>query len=410
VTLGAARTPLEQARGAFLQAVEGFDLGRLVALGLPPRPPARARVRVLAVGKAAKVMAEGALRVWKGRVEAGLVVVPDGTKAELDDVRFDVVRAGHPLPDARSVEAAERARVLAASEAKDLLLVLVSGGASALLCAPIEGVTLDDKVEVTRALLASGAPIRDINTVRRHLSRIKGGGLTRAAWPCRVLALVASDVIEGGVEDVGSGPTAPDSTAEEDARLVLSRWAPELSRLPLGETLKPDDPVARRQRAKVIAQPNDFANAVAEALRNEGYRARTLSPTNDDAAKLAQEYLRLADGLPSRTAWVRAAEPRLAVTTSSPGNGGRATHIAALMGRELPDGLVFLAGASDGVDGSSGLAGAAVDADFRTLGDARIAAAIRAFDTASLHAEAGTGIALGPTGKNFADVHVLLRG
>jgi glycerate 2-kinase len=366
-------------------------------------------------------MARGALRVWKDRVERALVVMPNATSrprfawspvhteegADMGDRRVDVLRAGHPLPNATSVEAGERALQLAHGEAKDLLLVLISGGASALLCAPLESLTLQDKVDVTRALLASGAPISEINLVRRHLSRVKGGGLTRAAWPGRVLALVASDVIGGHIREVGSGPTLPDPTTIEDARAALARWAPSLTRpFHFGETLKPDEPAARRQRAKLVARPDDFAKAVAQALATEGFHARMLSPTNADAGDLAHEYLRLAEGLAQGSAWVRAAEPGLAVTHPSPGKGGRATHMAALVGRYLPAGFVFLAGASDGVDGSSDLAGAVVDADFGALGDARIAAAL---DTATLHAEAETGIELGPTGKNFADVHVLVR-
>jgi hydroxypyruvate reductase len=263
---------------------------------------------------------------------------------------------------------------------------------------------------VTRALLDSGAPIGDVNVVRRHLSRIKGGGLTRAADPGRVLALVASDVIGGDVHDVGSGPTTPDPTTIADAEAALSRWTPALSgRFSFGETLKPDEAPARRQRARVVASPEDFANAVADRLAVEGFTCRTLAPTKADTETLAREYRRLAAALAPGEAWVRAAEPRLAVTHASPGKGGRATHLAALVGRGLPEGCAFLAGASDGVDGSSGLAGAVVDGSFGELGHARIDDALRAFDTTSLHVEAGTGITFGPTGKNFADVHILAR-
>jgi glycerate 2-kinase len=401
----------DRVRSAFVRATKAFDLEECVARALPPRPPTRARVRVVAVGKAAPAMARGVLRVWGARVERALVVVPDGTPAGDADPRVEVARAGHPLPDARSVHAADRTLEMARGEAKDLLVVLVSGGASALVSAPSEGVTLEETMSLTRVLLASGASIQEMNVVRRHLSRIKGGGLARAAFPARVLTLIASDVIEGAAYDVGSGPTIPDPTTARDAEAELSRWAPDFAkRVRFVETMKADDPAAKRQRDRVVASPAEFADAVAGALEEEGFACEKLDPATADVETMAREYVRSAAGIAKGAAWVRAAEPRLAVTTDSPGHGGRSTHLAALVGRDLPEGVVFLAGASDGVDGSSGLGGAVVDGAFSRLGRARIDEALRAFDTASLHVEAGTGIVLHPTGKNFADVHALARG
>jgi glycerate 2-kinase len=397
------------ALAAFTRAVEQLDLAARVARALPPKPPARARVRVIAAGKAAPEMARGVLSVWSSRVEHTLIVAPDGTPCDEGDACLQVLRAGHPLPDARSVAAAERALTLARRDANDLLVVLISGGASALLCAPIEGVTLADKVGVTEALLASGAPIEDMNLVRRHLSRIKGGGLTRAAAPGRVLALLASDVIGGQAHDIGSGPTVSDPTTVDEARAALVRWATSFSRLPLHETLEPGEPAARRQRARIIATPNDLAEGVGRLLTREGLASRVLPASSDGAEELAAEYERTCAVLAPGSAVVRAAEPRIALTSNRPGRGGRASHMAALVGRRLRDGFVFLAGASDGVDGTSGSAGAVVDGSFRSMGVARIEEALAAFDTARLHEEAGTAIHLEPTGKNFADVHILVR-
>ncbi len=397
--------PIEQ---AFARAVVQFDLAKRVRDALPPRPPAGARVRLVAAGKAAPAMARGAFEAWSTRIEHALVVIPDGTPAELEDPRAEVLRASHPLPDVRSCAAAERALELARGAAKDLLLVLVSGGASALLCAPIEGVTLKEKVGVTAALLVSGASIEEINLVRRHLSRIKGGGLARVAAPGRVLAILASDVIGGMACDIGSGPTLPDPTTVDDARVALMRWAPAFATLSLDETLSPGEPAARRQRVKVVAAPNDLAEAVAVRLAEAGFRSRVLPPSTEKAGELASRYERLSYDLTPGCAVVGAAEPRVLVT-SAPGRGGRAGHMAALVGRALREGFVFLAGASDGVDGTSGAAGAIVDASFRSLGEERIDEALRSFDTARLHEEAGTAIVLGPTGKNFADVHILCR-
>jgi glycerate 2-kinase len=397
------------ALAAFTRAVEELDLAAHVVSALPPKPPSRARVRVIAAGKAAPEMARGLRSVWSSRVEHTLIVAPDGTPCDEGDTRLEVLRAGHPLPDARSVAAAERALSFAREDAKDLLVVLISGGASALLAAPIDGVTLADKVGVTKALLVSGAPIEGVNLVRRHLSRIKGGGLTRAAAPGRVLGLLASDVIGGQAHDIGSGPTASDPTTVDEARAALLRWAPSFSQLPMQETLGPGEPAARRQRAQIIATPTDLAEAVARLLTRGGFVSRVLPASSGGADELAAEYERTCTQLAPGSAVVRAAEPRIAVGTAGPGKGGRAGHVAALVGRRLRDGFVFLAGASDGVDGSSGSAGAVVDGSFRSIGDARIDEALAAFDTARLHEEAGTAIRLGPTGKNFADVHVLLR-
>jgi glycerate 2-kinase len=394
---------------AFVLAVERFDLSARVERTLPRLPPPRAGVRVLAVGKAAPAMVRGAFRAWSARIERSLVVVPDGTACDLEDARVEVVRAGHPLPDARSVDAAERGLSLAAQGPRDVLVVLVSGGASALFALPIEGVTLEDKVSVTRALLASGASIEETNLVRRHLSRVKGGGLTRAAAPGRVLALLASDVIGGHVYDIGSGPTTTDPTTVSDARAALTRWAPSFARLPLRETLDAGELAAKRQRVKIVASPNDLAEAVALLLAEEGFAARVLPPSNVDAVELAAAYEAMCDELGPGSAVVRAAEPRLAVTATRPGKGGRASHIAALVGRRLREGFVFLAGASDGVDGTSGAGGAVVDASLRRIGDRRIEEALAGFDTASIHEEAGTVIRIGPSGMNFTDIHILCR-
>jgi glycerate 2-kinase len=397
----------ELARRVFQIALDELDVGAKVARFLPPRPPKTGRVSMVAVGKAAPVMARAALRAWEDRISRALVVVPDGTPVL--GLEANVLFAGHPLPDARSVEAAERALVLAAGAERDLLLVLISGGASALLAAPTEGSSLDRQIDLTRALLSSGAPIRYVNMVRRHVSRIKGGGLTRAAYPGRVLAVVTSDIVIGGIHDVGSGPTVPDPTTVEDAQRAVAQWVPAVETPPMVETLKTGEPAARRQRAWVVAGPHDLASALGAGFEREGFDSRSLPPSSEGADEMAAEYLRLSKEIPPRAAWVRAAEPSLAVRSSSPGRGGRSTHLAALVGRALPAGIVFLAGASDGVDGTSGTGGAVVDSTFRALGAHRIDRALSGFDSAALHAEAGTSIPSAPTGKNLADVHVLLR-
>jgi glycerate 2-kinase len=397
--------------GSLVGALARMDVAARVRDALPAAPPARARVRIIAAGKAAPRMAWGALQRWPYRIERVLLVVPDGLDVGINDARVEVMRAPHPIPDPRSVSAAEHALSLAAGHARDLVLALVSGGASAILCAPAAGLSLCEKQEATVALLRSGATIQEVNVVRRHLSRIKGGGLTRAAYPGRVLALIASDVIDGGLSDIGSGPTTVDGSTVEDARRVLARFAPTLAQLPLHETLKQDDAPARRQRAHLIAKPEDLAFLAADALLEEGLAAHVVPSSVADMTVLADEYAEAARALRPGEAMVRAAEPSLPLPLASRvGRGGRAGHLAALVARRLPPHVVFLCGATDGVDGSSGAAGAAVDAGFvAQFAQARYDRALADFDTAALHEEAKTALLLGPTGLNFADLHILAR-
>lgn len=397
-------------RGALLAALGRIRLQDRVARAMPPLPPTSARVTVIAIGKAAPSMMQGALSRWPSRIERALVVTSDETPCAVSDPRVEIMRAGHPLPDTRNVDAGLRAMMLAGQGRRDLLLVLLSGGTSALVAAPIPGLTLEEKRACTATLLLSGASIAELNTVRRHLSRIKGGGLTRAACPGRVLALIASDVLTGGLEDVGSGPTLPDPSTIADARAVLRARAPAYAGLPLIETLKTGEPEARRQRARLIASPADLSDVVAGELRVMGHAVRVLPPSMASVTALASEYAEVAAELGRGESLVRSAEPSLRVVPSPGARGGRSGHLAALVGPRLPAGVTFLAAGSDGVDGSSGAAGAIVDhRSFDGLASRRYEDAVAFFDTATLHEEAGSALLLEPTGLNFADVHVLAR-
>jgi len=408
---------------AYHDALSSFDLAALVRSALPDAPPAPGRTRVLAIGKAAPAMARGALERWGAAIERALVVAPDGLACTLHasapSVPIDVIHAAHPVPDASSVRAADAALDLAAGAARraeafgaeqGALVVLLSGGASALACAPRAPIDLATKAAVTRALLASGASIGELNTVRRHLSRIKGGGLARAAWPARTIAYVVSDVIatpleESALHDVGSGPTVPDPTTACEARRVLLRFAPAYASLPLVETLKAADAEAASQRASLLLAPEDLARAAARSLG-----ARLLPPSTASVRDLADEYAAIARDLAPGEAVVRVAEPSLCVTAESPGRGGRSCHLAALVAPHLPPSTAFLAGASDGVDGTSDTAGAVVDAAFLArVGAADYTAAVARFDTGTAHVVAGTALPSGPTGINLCDLHVLAR-
>jgi hydroxypyruvate reductase len=382
-------------RRAFFGGLRAMDIPGRVAAAIPPR--LGGDVLVLAVGKAAPAMAAGALRrLHRARC---VVVTTDGTPCALDRRRVHALRAGHPLPDARSVRAARRLLDAVATHEGPLVL-LVSGGASALVCAPAPGVTLAQKRRVVAALLAGGASIAEVNVVRRHLSRIKGGGLLRAARG-RVVTLVVSDVVGGATHDVGSGLGVPDPTSVREAARVARRYG--LGALPFVETLA-RAPVPLR--ARVVASPQALARAVAARLRAQGLRARVVAPSTGSVEAAAARYARMSRALRPGHALVAAAEPTVRIAARRPGRGGRSSHLALLLAPRLAPGVVFLAGASDGVDGASGAAGAVVDATCDFPDRAR---ALAAYDSATLHRRAGTALVTGPTGLNLADVHVLAR-
>lgn len=394
---------------SFARALAEVNLEVRVHDALPTQPPRRTRATVIAIGKAAPAMAAGAIARWPTYIDRVLLIAPDDTPCRIRNADVEIMRASHPLPDERSVAAAERALAVARA-AKGLLLVLISGGASSLVCAPCEGVTLEEKRGVIRALLISGARIDQINSVRRHLSRIKGGGLVRAAAPTHVLTLLASDVIGASYFDVGSGPTLPDPTTVEDARAVLLQHARDFRGIQLKETLKPGEPEASLQRVRLVASPEDLARAVALDLGSQGYTPRLATPAHTSVEQMAEEYRALAGSLAPGVALVRAAEPIVHVTSQTPGRGGRSGHLAAMLAQSLPAGITFMAVASDGVDGDSGSGGAIVDAQaWSQIDRARVDRAIASYDTAPLHAEARTAMPTAPTGANLADVHVLIR-
>lgn len=364
---------------AYRRALVELDARRAVENACERLP--RGRYRVIAIGKAARAMFAGARAL---DIEGSVVV-------GLED-------AGHPLPDARSVRAGKACLELASrpSDVRVRILVLVSGGASALVCAPAPGVSLADKRAVTRAMLASGATVQDINVVRKHLSRIKGGGLARAAAPRDVITFVASDVIGGNASDVGSGPSVLDRSSVHEARVLLRRHAAPHADLPLVATLAKD---RRSLTSRILLSPEQLARSMANELD-----AKLLPPSQADVESLAAAYVARAKRMKRGDAVVRAAEPSVVVPKEA-GKGGRSSHLAALVARGLPPGVTFAAIATDGVDGASGTAGAIVTA----MSGPDLDRAIQSFDTGAYHRRAGTALAAKPTGQNLADLHVLLR-
>ncbi|MRG91635.1 DUF4147 domain-containing protein [Polyangium spumosum] len=399
----------------FRQSLAVLDPARLVAEALPARPPDGARVRLFAAGKAAAAMARGALSRWGDRIEATLVVTVDG--APIDWTALDlrsppvVLHAAHPVPDERSIAAAHAAIAhVHGLGPDDRLLVLISGGSSALLVLPPPGLDLEDERRVVRALLEGGAPIHDVNLVRRHLTRIKGGRLALAAAPALVQTLALSDVVGGAVHDIGSGPTVADPTTAAEARLVLARHAPAELAARLAPHL--DDtprPFPVRTEARLLAGPEDLARAAATGLSAHGFSVRIEPPEGGDAHAVVEKRLAQAAALAPGSAIVVACEPTLALPPRR-GRGGRAGWVALAAMKRLPPGVALLCGASDGTDGSSAAAGAVTS--LRAAGEldaGRIDAALAGYDDAAIHEAIGTAIITGPTGQNLTDLHILAR-
>lgn len=349
-------------------------------------PPGAGKMLVLALGKAAGEMAAVAEARY-GEKARGVAVVPHGVAAHLE--RIALLHAGHPIPDEASVAAAGRLLALAgAAGPDDFVLVLLSGGASALACLPGEGLSLADKQALTAALLRSGAPISEINCVRRHVSRIKGGRL-RAD-----LTLAISDVPGDRPEDIGSGPTVADPTTVGAARAILGCYGLDA---PLTETAKR---VAGEFR--IVAGARDALAAAAAQARRLGYRPVLLGECTGEARNIGRRHAGTALALPPGSALISGGE--LTVTVTGPGRGGPNIEYALAAGLGLagrPD-IFGLAADTDGLDGTSGAAGAW----FGAAPPAGAAEALARNDGAAV----ADLFVTGPTGTNVNDLRIILVG
>lgn len=387
------------------------------------------RVLMVGAGKAAVGMARGALEVLGDRVAGGSITVPHGGGAELAEI--EVWEAAHPVPDTHGLAGAVAAlRVARAAGERDLMLCLLSGGASALWPCPAGTVGLSDVRELTAGLLRAGAGIGEINAVRKHLSRIAGGGLARAAQPARVVTLALSDVVGSALDVIGSGPTVPDPTTYAQAVEVLRRHdvrvpAAVLAHLQSGaagivpETPKPGDPAFRRASIQVIGSVRDALAGAARAAEELGYRAEIVSDSLEGEARdAAREIAALAlrrredqDGRP--LALLLGGETT--VTVRGNGRGGRNQELALALAVEIAgeDGIVAAALGTDGVDGPTPAAGAIVDSGTVARGrergvDAR--AALERNDSYTFFRATGEAVVTGPTGTNVGDVVLVLLG
>jgi hydroxypyruvate reductase len=424
----------ESARSIFDAALAAGDVRPLVSRALADIAlPDRGRVLVVGAGKASGAMAAAVEAAWGARVTEGLVAVKDGYLAPTRRVRL--VEAGHPIPDERGAQAAREIRALVESAVgDDLVLVLVSGGGSALTPAPAPPITLADKQAMTRLLLAAGATINQLNAVRKHCSLLKGGQLARAAAPARVEALLLSDVVGDPLDVIASGPTTPDVSTFAEALEILDGFglrdrAPRavVERLEQGargaipETPKPGDPLFTRVRNTVIGNNTLVVDAAASRARGLGLAPHVLTRALEgEAREAAGRFVGLARLIQAGRGPVQApacviAGGETTVTVRGRGKGGRCQEfaLAAALAMEEMKGAVILAAGTDGTDGPTEAAGAVSDgasaARARTQG-LDPAARLADNDSNPVFDRLGDLVVTGPTNTNLLDLYLLVVG
>jgi hydroxypyruvate reductase len=389
------------------------------------------RVIVIGAGKAGATMAQAVERLLGKRIAAGHVNVKYGHLAKVSRVKLH--ECGHPVPDQAGVEGAERIAALAQdANADDLILCLISGGASALMPSPAPPVTLEEKQATTRLLLASGANIHEVNSIRKHISRLKGGQLARLASPATVVSLLLSDVIGDDLDVIGSGPTAPDASTFASARGVLEKYgllekipASVRSRIDSGaageipETPKQSEALFQRVQNLVVGSNNLAVVAAADEAKRLGLKPLVLSTliegeTRDVArmhAAIAREVL--ASGRPAKPPLCLISGGETTVTLRGDGLGGRNQEfvLAAAMDLAGAKHAVVLSGGTDGTDGPTDAAGAIADgmtvsrAQTSGLSPAKFLAAN---DSYHFFEALDDLLKTGPTNTNVMDVRLVL--
>ena len=380
------------------------------------------RIFVIGAGKAGAAMAQGVESILGSRIVGGAINVKYGHLAPLS--RIELNECGHPVPDEAGVRGVRRIEQLAsATGERDLIICLISGGASALTPAPASGITLAEKQITTKLLLDAGADIFELNTIRKHISTLKGGQLARLAAPATIITLILSDVIGDDLSVIGSGPTAPDPSTYAAAIAILNRFgllervpASVRARLERGEpeTPKSGDAIFARVRNIIVGSNKLAVESAEQAARALGYATTILSTTiSGEARELALDYASRLKSMPPRACAIAGGETT--VTVRGTGLGGRNQEFALAAGIAL-DGVadaLVLSGGTDGTDGPTDAAGGIGDST--TLARARAAG----IDTAdclarndSYHClkQLGDLLMTGPTNTNVMDVVILLKG
>jgi glycerate 2-kinase len=432
------RSQIEQIYRAAVAAVEPAHLvgaalegTRAGAEQVPDLIASASRIVLLAVGKASLAMAREIERRVGDRLVDGIAVVPGGSAATSERAlilkRVRVLEASHPVPDESSQKAARLAcEMLGGATPDDLVIVALSGGASAMFAMPAEGLSLADKVAINQALLTAGASIRELNTVRKHLSAVKGGRLLRYCGGARVLALILSDVPGNDLATIGSGLTVGDSSSLGDAIAVLKRrdvWgrAPEavrsyLERAEAGETgatVKPGDPILERVTNVIIGDSSMALEGAERAAAELGYRSERVKEMRGEANDVGRA---LASSLcaihAERLCVIAGGEP--VVTVRGGGKGGRAQQCALAIGIELSQigvgrRIAVLVAGTDGIDGPTNAAGAFASPETVADGEragVSAATALTRNDAYNFFKASGGLLITGPTGTNVSDLFI----
>ncbi len=422
--------PRAAARAIFDAALRAGAVRPLVVRALGDMElPSRGRLIVVGAGKASGAMAAAVEETLGDRLAEGLVVVKDGHLAPTRRLRL--VEAGHPVPDERGAAAARQIHALVRGAGPDdLVLVLISGGGSALAPAPAPPITLEEKQALTRLLLAAGATIGQLNAVRKHCSLLKGGQLARAAAPARVCALLLSDVIGDPPDIIASGPTAPDESTFHQAMAILERLgvldqvpASILDRLQGGirgeipETPKPGDPIFDRVRNVVIGNNQLVVDAAMAEARRLGLNPHLVTRSLEgEAREAAGRFVGLAQEIPAGRGPVAApacliAAGETTVTLRGRGRGGRCQEFALAAALELDGlgGITVLAAGTDGTDGPTDAAGAIADGE--SAARARVQgsdprARLHDNDSHAVFSGLGDLLITGPTNTNLLDLYL----
>ncbi|BAU73531.1 glycerate kinase type-2 family protein [Metapseudomonas furukawaii] len=355
-------------RDLFATAISAAHPRQVLADHLPA--DRSGRVIVIGAGKAAAAMAEVIEREWQGEI-SGLVVTRYGHGA--DCRKIEVVEAAHPVPDAAGLETAQRVlKLVSGLSESDRVIFLLSGGGSSLLALPAEGLTLQDKQAINKALLKSGAAIDEMNCVRKHLSAIKGGRLAKACWPATVYTYAISDVPGDEATVIASGPTVADPTTSAEALAILARYQIEVPahvrawlQDPRSETVKPGDAGLARSHFQLIAKPQQSLDAAAERVRAAGLTPLILGDLEGESRDVAKVHAGIArqivlHGQPIKPPCVILSGGETTVTVRGNGRGGRNAEFLLSLTDSLKGlpGVYALAGDTDGIDGSEDNAGA----------------------------------------------------
>ncbi len=444
-----ARTPLaDDLVSIFKEALDASHAGKAVESRLQVssgaiRAGRRAialdrveRVGIVAIGKAAPAMAEAVPEAIREKMSFGIILTKEGYTREVEG--FELREAGHPIPTRDSIRATDEiVELVSELSEEDLLLVLISGGASALLTSPVPEVGLNDTITLTEKMLRAGMDIESMNVVRAHLSRVKGGRLAVAANPASVLTLALSDVVGDKLPAIGGGPTVADPSRFRDAVSALKKVAiwdevPESvreyleagARGEINESPKPGDPRLGRAFAAVVGGPRTLLRAAARAARTMGLRVRCATkPIEGPVEDLVEKYLARAGSMvrsgTGREVFIAVGEPTVRIDDPDfegeavdLGTGGRSQHLSLLMAKAMAgdDHMAFLAAGTDGTDGPTDAAGGVVDGNSMAALHERgidLDATVEAYDSYEALGAIDARLQTGPTDTNVTDLHLL---